>query len=104
MAERQTSPRLRDRAGLKRVADFLDQLRLFGELHEEQPGIFRHGSVPFLHFHYHPDGRIQADVRLSRRRFIGFDVSEEAGQQEVLSAIDEYLSKVRKDRCHRIRR
>ena len=104
MAKRQTLPRLRHRAGLKRVAGLLDEVRSFGELREEQPGTFRHGSVPFLHFHYHPDGRIQADVRLSRRRFIGFDVSDEAGQQEVLSAIEEYLSKVREPRCHPRRR
>ena len=103
MAKRQTLPRLRHRAGLKRVAGLLDELRSFSELREEQPGTFRYGSVPFLHFHYHPDGRIQADVRLSRRRFTPFDVSEEAGQREVISAIDEYLAKVRKPRCHRRR-
>jgi hypothetical protein len=36
-------------------------------------------------------GMIIADVRLSERRFIPFDVSEESGQREVLDAIERNL-------------
>ncbi len=53
--------------------------------------MFQYGSRPFLHFHSYPDGTIVADVRLSKRGFTRFDVSKEAGQQEVLSAIAHYL-------------
>ena len=88
MAEFETSPRLRRRAGLKRLASLLDELRTLRVLREARPGEFRHGSRPFLHFHYHPDGKIVADVRLSNGGFTPFDVSDEAGQQEVLSMIE----------------
>ena len=91
MAEFEKSPRLRRRAGLERIARLLDELRALGELREGRPGSFRIGSRPFLHFHYHPDGKILADVRLSDDGFTPFDVSEEAGQQEVLSAIEACL-------------
>ena len=91
MAEFETSPRLRPRAGLKRLAGLLDELRGLSELREGRPGNFRIGSRPFLHFHYHPDGKIVADGRLSDRGFTQFDVSEEGGQQEVLSAIERCL-------------
>ena len=84
-------PRKRRRAGLERIADFLDQLREFSELREPRPAEFELESRPFLHFHYHPDGTIVADVRLSKRRFLPFDVSEAAGQLEVLAEIERYL-------------
>ncbi len=90
MAKSET-PRSRRRAGLKRLASLLDELRALSELREGRPGTFRLGSRPFLHFHYHPDGTIVADVRLSNRGFTQFDVSEEGGQQEVLSAIERRL-------------
>ena len=64
---------------------------MLSKLREGRPGTFRYGSRPFLHFHYHPDGKIVADVRLSDGAFTGFDVSEEAGQQEVLSVIERCL-------------
>jgi hypothetical protein len=92
MADFETSPRLRRRAGLKRLADLLDQLRALSELREAQPGTFHLGSRPLLHFHYHPDGTITADVRLSGRGFTPFDVSDEAGQQEVLALIEDLLA------------
>ncbi len=88
MAEFRTSPKLRRKEGLKRLASFLDDLRGLGELREARPGEFRHGSHPFLHFHYHPDGKIVADVRLSNGGFTPFDVSDEAGQQEALLVIE----------------
>ena len=91
MAEFETSPRLRRKAGLRQLASLLDELRALSELREGRPGTFQYGSRPFLHFHYYPDGTIVADVRLSKRGFTKFDVSEEAGQQEVLSAIEDYL-------------
>ena len=91
VAEFETSPRLRRKAGLKRLASLLDELRALSELREGRPGTFQHGSLPLLHFHYHPDGTIVADVRLSKRGFTQFDVSEEAGQQDLLSAIEQYL-------------
>ncbi len=89
MAKSET-PRRR-KAGLKRLADLLDELREFRELREPRPAEFEFESRPFLHFHYRADGTIVADVRLSNRRFIPFDVSEDAGQDEVLAAIERYL-------------
>ncbi len=90
MAKSETPPRRR-RAGLKRLANLLDELREFGELREPRPADFEFESRPFFHFHYGADGTIVADVRLSDRRFISFDVSEEAGQQEALAAVERYL-------------
>ncbi len=90
MAKSETPPRRR-RAGLKRLANLLDELREFGELREPRLAEFEFQSRPFLHFHYRADGTIIADVRLSNRRFIPFDVSEDAGQHEVLAAIERYL-------------
>ena len=90
MAKSETPPRRR-KAGLKRLANLLDELREFSELREPRPATFEYESRPFLHFHYRADGTIIADVRLSDRRFIPFYVSEEAGQQEVLAAVESYL-------------
>jgi hypothetical protein len=87
MARPEPSPRKLRRAGSRRIADLVDRLRDFDELREVQPARFDHGSSNFVHFHYHADGRIIADVRISDRRFVAFDVSEESGQQEVLEAI-----------------
>ncbi len=95
MAKSETSPRLRRKSGLKRLANLLDELREFRELREPRPAEFEFESRPFLHFHYGADGTIVADVRLSDRRFIPFDVSEEAGQQEVLAAIERHLESQR---------
>lgn len=92
MADFETSPRLRRRAGLARIAGLLDELRAFDELHEGRPGTFRLGSLPFLHFHYPPDGRIVADVRLADGGITRYDVSDEESQQEALSAIEQCLS------------
>lgn len=85
------TPRERRRAGLKRIADLLDQLRGFRELREPRIAEFELDSQPFLHFHHRADGTILADVRLSKRRFIPFDVSEEDGRREVLYAIEQHL-------------
>ena len=42
-----------------------------------------------LHFHYHPDATVTADIKLSKRDpFTPFDVSGEAGQQEVLAVVE----------------
>jgi len=91
VAEFETSPKVRRRAGLKRLAGLLGDLRALSELREGRPGDFRIGSRPFLHFHYHPHGKIVADVRLSDGEITRFDVSEEGGQQEVLSAVERDL-------------
>jgi hypothetical protein len=91
VADFETSPKARRRAGLRRLSSLLDELRALGELREGRPGTFQQGSRPFLHFHYHPDGTIVADVKLSSRGFSSFDVSDEAGQQEVLLAIERHL-------------
>jgi hypothetical protein len=92
VARFETSPKLRRRAGLRRLGPLLRELRALRELRERQPGAFHHGTGPFLHFHYHPDGSIIADVLLSRRGVTEFDVSDEAGQQELLSTIERYLN------------
>jgi hypothetical protein len=85
------APRESRRAGLNRIADFLDQLRGISELREPRRAEFELESQPFLHFHHRADGTIIADVRLSKRRFTSFDVSEEDGQQEALDAIEHHL-------------
>ena len=92
LAKSGASSRLGRKSGLSRIADLLDQLREFGELSEPRPANFEYESRPFLHFHHRADGTIIADVRLSRRRFLAFDVSDEAGQQEVLGEIERYLA------------
>lgn len=94
IVKRETS-RNRRRAGLDRIADLLDQLRDLEELREPRPAEFELDSRPFLHFHYPADGTVVADVRLSKRRFVPFDVSEESGQQEVLAAVAEHLERRR---------
>ncbi len=94
MAEFNTSPRLRRKVGLKRIATLLEELRLLSELRERRPGTFRRGSRPFLHFHYHPDGKIVADVRLSDCGFTRFDVSEEGEQQELISTVRRCLGEL----------
>ena len=91
MAKSEKSPRLRRRAGFKRLANLLDELRDFSELREVRPAEFGYESQNFLHFHYRADGKIIADVRLSKRGFTPFDVSDEEGQQEVLAAIESHL-------------
>lgn len=91
MTESSRSPRLRRRAGLERLAGLLEELRAFGELHETRPGNFQLGSRPLLHFHYPPDGQIVADVRLADGRLVRFDVSDEAGQQELLAVVESTL-------------
>jgi hypothetical protein len=94
VAEFEKSPKMRRRAGLERLTGLLEQLRSIDELNEGRPpGNFRHGSRAFLHFHYHPDGKIVADVRLSDGIFHPFDVSDEGGQYEVLSVVEDHLGR-----------
>ncbi len=52
MAKSETSPSRRRKAGLRRLADLLDELREFSELREPRPAEFEFQSRPFLHFHY----------------------------------------------------
>jgi hypothetical protein len=82
---------LRRRAGLDRLAGLLNELRAFDELHEWRPGDFHLGSRPVLHFHYLADGTIVADARLARRGVEHFDMSDTAGQYELLAAVEQHL-------------
>jgi hypothetical protein len=91
MTEFETSERLRRRAGLQRLAGLLHELRRFDGLRERRPGDFHMGSRSVLHFHYHADGTISADVRLSKHGVEHFDVSDAAGQYELLAAVEEHL-------------
>ncbi len=91
-ADFKTTPMLRREAGLQRLAGLLDELRALEGLREKRPGTFSHRSRAFLHFHYHPDGRIVADAKLSDAGFSRFDVSEPSGQQELLAGIRRFLS------------
>ena len=60
-------------------------------MREPRPAEFELESRPFLHFHCRASGTIIADIRLSNRRFIPFDVTADLGRQEVLAAIESYL-------------
>ena len=86
-----SSPRLRRKTGFERLAWLLDELRALRELSEREPGKFRIGSRPFLHFHFQPDGEIVADVHLGGRGISEFDVSDREGQAELLAAIESHL-------------
>lgn len=90
-ARPRTAPALRREAGLRRLAGLLARLRGLETLREGRPGTFRLGGRAFLHFHYHPDGGIVADVRLSGNDFTRFDVSSEAGQDALLAAVRRHL-------------
>jgi hypothetical protein len=94
MADFETSERVRRRVGLQRLAGLLEGLRGFGQLRERRPGDFQIGARPVLHFHYHADGSIVADVRLSKDGIEHFDVSDTAGQYELLAAVEEHLRHV----------
>ena len=88
MTKPKESPKQRRRDGLRRIASLLEELRSLAELREVGPGTFMHGSHHLLHFHYYPSGQIVADVRGSDGQVERFDVSDEEGQQEVLSIIE----------------
>jgi len=94
VADFETSERVRRRVGLQRLAGLLEELRGFGQLRERRPGDFHIGTRPVLHFHYHADGSIVADVRLSKHGIEHFDVSDTAGQYELLAAVEEHLRHV----------
>jgi hypothetical protein len=94
MADFETSERVRRRVGLQRLAGLLEELRRFGQLRERRPGDFQIGTRPVLHFHYHADGSIVTDVRLSKHGIEHFDVSDTAGQYELLAAVEEHLRHV----------
>jgi hypothetical protein len=83
---------VRREAGLKRLASLLEELRSLDGLGEKRPGTFSYRSRAFLHFHYHPRGEIVADARVSGDGFTRFDVSEEAGRQELLAEIKRFLA------------
>ena len=91
MAPPGDTTRDRRRAGMERLAGLLAELRGFPELREVRTGVFQIGSKPFLHFHFPASGRLIADVRLSKRGFTPFDVSDEAGRHELVAAIEGHL-------------
>lgn len=93
-----TSPMIRKQAGLKRLASLLEELRVIDVMKENRPGIFRLKSKAFLHFHYHPDGNIVAEVRMAGPDFVDigdgwtrFEVWARTGQLALIGAIREYL-------------
>jgi hypothetical protein len=83
-----TSSKQLRRDGLRRIAGLLEELRQVADLREVGTGTFMHGSHQLLHFHYHPDGEIVADVRGSDGQVERLDVSDEGGQQEVLAIVE----------------
>ena len=88
MSKSKNSAKQNRRDGLRRLANLLEALRSISDLREVSPGTFMHGSHRLLHFHYHPNGQIVADVRGSDGQVERIDVSDEDGQQEVLSIIE----------------
>lgn len=98
MAEFETSERVRRRQGLERLAWLLRELRAVEVLRERRPGDFHLGSRPVLHFHYNADGSIVADVRLAKHGVEHFDVSDVAGQYELLAAVEEHLGHAQRNR------
>lgn len=107
MADETLSPKKLRRAGLKRIAPLLEELRKLEGLRESRPAVFAIGTTPRVHFHYHRDGTIRADVRLSANEpFTPFDVSDEAGQQEVLGIVEGLVGEARAqvERCARASR
>ena len=88
MSKATESPKQLRRDGLRRISTLLEKLRLLRELRELRPGTFMRGSQQLLHFHYHRGGQIVADVRGSDGQVERFDVSDEGGQQELLSTIE----------------
>ena len=91
MTDVKTSPKQCRRAGLQKLSGLLAELRAHRALGEGRPGTFTHRSRPFLHFHYHPDGRIVADVKISGSGITRFDVSEPTGQEDLLAAVRDFL-------------
>lgn len=97
MAEFETSERVRRLQGLQRLAGLLRELRAVEVLRERRAGDFHLGKRPVLHFHYHADGSIVADVRLKKHGVEHFDVSDAAGQYELLATVEEHLGDVRRN-------
>ena len=91
MKDTKISAKHHRRAGLRKLSGLLAELRALRALREGRPGSFEHGSRPFLHFHYHPDGEIIADVRISNSGFTRFDVSAPTGQEDLLSAVRDFV-------------
>ena len=92
MTEAKRATKQYRRAGLEKLSGLLAELRGLRALREERPGTFTHRSRPFLHFHYHPDDRIVADVKISPSGITCFDVSEPTGQEDLLAAVRDFLN------------
>ena len=85
-----TSPAIRKERGLRQLSTLLAQLRALDALSEVRPGNFQRKSRAFLHFHYHPDGTLIADVRFED--WERFDVTSRTGQDELIAAIRQSIT------------
>lgn len=93
-----TRPAVRKNKGLVRLQNLLTQLDEISELRSQSPGIYQWRSGAFLHFHYHPNQEIVADVRVASAGFEDIDggwyrveVTKKAGQQALFKAILRHL-------------
>ena len=82
---KKTAPTIRKERGLRKLSTLLAKLRAIDALSEVRPGNFQRKARAFLHFHYHPDGKLIADVRLSV--WEKFDVTTRKGQDKLITAI-----------------
>ena len=85
-----TSPAIRKERGLRKLSTLLAELRTMDALSEIRPGNFQRKSRALLHFHYHPDGTLIADVRL--RHWERFDVTTRKGQDKLIAAIRQSIT------------
>ena len=87
---KKTVPMIRKERGLKKLSTLLGELRAIDALSEVRPGNFQRNARAFLHFHYHPDGKLIADVRLSD--WEKFDVTSRKGQDKLITAIRQLIN------------
>ncbi len=87
---KKTAPMVRKERGLKTLSTLLGKLRTIDALSEVRPGNFRRNARAFLHFHYHPDGKLIADVRFSD--WERFDVTSRKGQDKLITAIRQVIN------------
>ena len=79
-------------ATLDKLEPLLAEIRTLPGLKETSRGVFYLKSRAFLHFHEDPKG-LFADVRdASGRDFDRFDVTEEAGRNQLIAVAQERLA------------
>ena len=76
---------------IKRLAEFLTELRQHALLKEKTPGTFYVKSKAFLHFHEDPAG-IFADVKLDLQEYSRVRINTAAEQAALLKKIDKCLA------------